>query len=204
MVVGFWKQRAGIDGRRDGREYEILGIGGSWFGWSRATTAVEIALAARLVRPRLDRAHVPGDRRLRQGAAGAAGPDGAGRAWRSRATTGTPTCRRPCGRRRWWASRFARSRRRPACRRRAADAGRRQARRGEPTARRTRSSTRPPASRSAQAPGRHAPPTWTPRSAPPAGRSTRPTGRRDLELRVRVPAPAAPGAGRPRRRRCAR
>ena len=32
-------------------------------------------LAARLVRPRLDRAHVPGDRRLRQGAAGPAGPD---------------------------------------------------------------------------------------------------------------------------------
>lgn len=31
MVVGFWKQRAGIEDD-NGQEYEILGIGGSWFG----------------------------------------------------------------------------------------------------------------------------------------------------------------------------
>ncbi len=31
MVVGFWKQRAGINDDA-GKEYEILGIGGSWFG----------------------------------------------------------------------------------------------------------------------------------------------------------------------------
>jgi hypothetical protein len=31
MVVGFWKQRAGILDD-EGSEYEILGIGGSWFG----------------------------------------------------------------------------------------------------------------------------------------------------------------------------
>ncbi len=31
MVVGFWRQRAGILDDT-GREYEILGIGGSWFG----------------------------------------------------------------------------------------------------------------------------------------------------------------------------
>lgn len=32
MVVGFWKQRAGITDDTTGREYEILGLGGSWFG----------------------------------------------------------------------------------------------------------------------------------------------------------------------------
>ncbi|MFI7589737.1 nuclear transport factor 2 family protein [Spongisporangium articulatum] len=31
MVIGFWKQRAGILDD-EGREYEITGIGGSWFG----------------------------------------------------------------------------------------------------------------------------------------------------------------------------
>jgi len=31
MVVGFWRQRAGILDNR-GQEYEIAGIGGSWFG----------------------------------------------------------------------------------------------------------------------------------------------------------------------------
>jgi hypothetical protein len=34
MVVGFWKQRSGIVDDA-GREYEILGIGGSWFGVGR-------------------------------------------------------------------------------------------------------------------------------------------------------------------------
>lgn len=34
MIVGFWKQRSGILDD-EGREYEILGIGGSWFGVER-------------------------------------------------------------------------------------------------------------------------------------------------------------------------
>jgi hypothetical protein len=32
MVVGFWRQRAGIVDEGTGQEYEITGIGGSWFG----------------------------------------------------------------------------------------------------------------------------------------------------------------------------
>ncbi|MBG6096428.1 nuclear transport factor 2 family protein [Nocardioides luteus] len=32
MVIGFWRQRAGIVDDATGEEYEILGIGGSWFG----------------------------------------------------------------------------------------------------------------------------------------------------------------------------
>jgi hypothetical protein len=35
MVVGFWKQRSGIIDDATGEEYEILGIGGSWFGIER-------------------------------------------------------------------------------------------------------------------------------------------------------------------------
>ncbi|MBC7275124.1 hypothetical protein [Nocardioides sp.] len=35
MVVGFWRQRAGIIDDATGEEYEILGIGGSWFGLAR-------------------------------------------------------------------------------------------------------------------------------------------------------------------------
>lgn len=35
MVVGFWKQRSGITNEETGAEYEILGIGGSWFGVER-------------------------------------------------------------------------------------------------------------------------------------------------------------------------
>ncbi|MDX6277677.1 MAG: hypothetical protein QOJ72_1805, partial [Nocardioidaceae bacterium] len=34
MVVGFWKQRSGILDEA-GKEFEILGIGGSWFGLER-------------------------------------------------------------------------------------------------------------------------------------------------------------------------
>ncbi|GAA4672149.1 hypothetical protein [Nocardioides nanhaiensis] len=37
MVLGFWKQRSGIVEEATGREYEILGIGGSWFGVQRQT-----------------------------------------------------------------------------------------------------------------------------------------------------------------------
>jgi hypothetical protein len=35
MVVGFWKQKSGIMNDETGEEYEILGIGGSWFGVDR-------------------------------------------------------------------------------------------------------------------------------------------------------------------------
>jgi hypothetical protein len=35
MIVGFWKQRSGIIDDATGEEYEILGIGGSWFGVER-------------------------------------------------------------------------------------------------------------------------------------------------------------------------
>ena len=35
MVLGFWKQRSGIINDETGEEYEILGIGGSWFGVER-------------------------------------------------------------------------------------------------------------------------------------------------------------------------
>ena len=78
MVLGFWKQRAGIDDE-DGREYEVLGIGGSWFGLQDGAGRARDRLAARLVRPRRGRGDVPGRRGLRPGAAGAAGPDGARR-----------------------------------------------------------------------------------------------------------------------------
>lgn len=35
MIVGFWRQRSGITDDATGNEYEILGIGGSWFGVER-------------------------------------------------------------------------------------------------------------------------------------------------------------------------
>ena len=35
MVVGFWKQKSGIVDDATGQEFEILGIGGSWFGVER-------------------------------------------------------------------------------------------------------------------------------------------------------------------------
>jgi hypothetical protein len=35
MIVGFWKQKSGITDDKTGEEYEILGIGGSWFGVGR-------------------------------------------------------------------------------------------------------------------------------------------------------------------------
>ena len=37
MIVGFWKQRSGIVDDATGEEFEILGIGGSWFGVERQT-----------------------------------------------------------------------------------------------------------------------------------------------------------------------
>jgi hypothetical protein len=41
MVVGFWKQRSGIVDDATGEEYEILGIGGSWFGVERQTSGAD-------------------------------------------------------------------------------------------------------------------------------------------------------------------
>lgn len=35
MVVGFWKQRSGILDDLTGREFEVPGLGGSWFGVAR-------------------------------------------------------------------------------------------------------------------------------------------------------------------------
>ena len=40
MIVGFWKQRSGILDE-NGEEYEILGIGGSWFGLERQTSGAD-------------------------------------------------------------------------------------------------------------------------------------------------------------------
>ncbi|HNB00031.1 MAG TPA: hypothetical protein PKX56_06720 [Marmoricola sp.] len=42
MVIGFWRQRAGIKDD-SGQEYEILGIGGSWFGLEERDGEVLIA-----------------------------------------------------------------------------------------------------------------------------------------------------------------
>ena len=39
MVVGFWKQRAGVIEEETGKEYEIRGIGGSWFGLADGVAA---------------------------------------------------------------------------------------------------------------------------------------------------------------------
>jgi hypothetical protein len=41
MIVGFWKQRSGIVDDETGKEYEILGIGGSWFGVERQTNGAD-------------------------------------------------------------------------------------------------------------------------------------------------------------------
>ncbi|MBB6626148.1 nuclear transport factor 2 family protein [Nocardioides sp. KIGAM211] len=41
MVIGFWRQRAGI-ADDSGKEYEILGIGGSWFGLVAGPDGLEI------------------------------------------------------------------------------------------------------------------------------------------------------------------
>jgi hypothetical protein len=40
MIVGFWKQRSGIVDQQ-GKEYEILGLGGSWFGVKRVTDGAD-------------------------------------------------------------------------------------------------------------------------------------------------------------------
>ncbi|MFI9386974.1 nuclear transport factor 2 family protein [Kutzneria sp. NPDC052558] len=79
MIVGFWKQRSGVPDDAGG-EYEVLGIGGSWFGvgldaagglsisWQRdwfdfgstAHTFMEIAGSGRAPRGLLDRMALDG------------------------------------------------------------------------------------------------------------------------------------------------
>jgi hypothetical protein len=41
MILGFWKQRSGIVDDATGREFEILGLGGSWFGVDRVTEGAD-------------------------------------------------------------------------------------------------------------------------------------------------------------------
>ncbi len=41
MILGFWRQRSGIVDDATGKEYEILGLGGSWFGVERQTTGAD-------------------------------------------------------------------------------------------------------------------------------------------------------------------
>jgi hypothetical protein len=74
MIVGFWRQRAGILDHH-GEEYEILGIGGSWFGytpegfaWQRdwfdlgstAHTFLKIVQDGKATQPLLDRMALDG------------------------------------------------------------------------------------------------------------------------------------------------
>ena len=44
MVVGFWKQRSGIVDDETRKEFEILGIGGSWMGIERQTSGPDEGL----------------------------------------------------------------------------------------------------------------------------------------------------------------
>ena len=44
MILGFWKQRSGIINDETGEEYEILGLGGSWFGVERQTSGPDEGL----------------------------------------------------------------------------------------------------------------------------------------------------------------
>jgi hypothetical protein len=80
MIVGFWKQRSGIVDDQTGKEFEILGIGGSWFGverqadgelkfaWQRdwfdlgstAHTFLALAASGKAPQPLLDRMAVDG------------------------------------------------------------------------------------------------------------------------------------------------
>ncbi len=74
MIIGFWRQRAGVHDE-NGREYEIAGLGGSWFGytpdgfaWQRdwfdlgsaASTFLEIAGSGRAPQALLDRMGLDG------------------------------------------------------------------------------------------------------------------------------------------------
>ena len=41
MVIGLWKQRSGIIDDETGKEFEITGLGGSWFGLKRVTEGAD-------------------------------------------------------------------------------------------------------------------------------------------------------------------
>ncbi|CAM3725956.1 nuclear transport factor 2 family protein [Nocardioides marinus] len=41
MVIGLWKQRSGILDDATGKEYEVAGLGGSWFGLKRVTEGAD-------------------------------------------------------------------------------------------------------------------------------------------------------------------
>jgi hypothetical protein len=41
MIVGFWKQRSGIINDDTGKEFEVPGLGGSWFGVERQAAGQE-------------------------------------------------------------------------------------------------------------------------------------------------------------------
>lgn len=86
MIVGFWKQRSGIVDDATGREFEVVGIGGSWFGvvrigtgpdagrlrfgWQRdwfdlgstAHTFLQIVASGKAPQPLLDRLALDGSR----------------------------------------------------------------------------------------------------------------------------------------------
>ena len=41
MVIGLWKQKSGIIDDATGEEYEVTGLGGSWFGLTRVTDGAD-------------------------------------------------------------------------------------------------------------------------------------------------------------------
>ena len=94
MVVGFWKQRSGIIDDETGKEYEILGIGGSWFGVERQADGKLKFAWQRDWFDMPSTAHTFLEIVGRQGAGEAAGADVGRRTRRSPATTDMPTCPR--------------------------------------------------------------------------------------------------------------
>ena len=95
MVVGFWKQRSGIIDDATGKEFEVPGLGGSWFGVERqAGRRAEVLLAARLVRLRRDGPHHGSRAQVRQGARHPARRGSRSSVSRCPATTGPRTCPR--------------------------------------------------------------------------------------------------------------
>ena len=99
MVLGFWKQRSGITDDATGQEYEILGIGGSWFGVERQVGGADDGLIK--FAWQRDWFDMPStahtfldDRRGRQGARDAAQADVGQRPRACPATTATRTSRR--------------------------------------------------------------------------------------------------------------
>ena len=95
MVIGLWKQRSGIIDDSTGKEFEIPGLGGSWFGVERqADGRAEVLLAARLVRLRRDGPHDGSRAEVRQGARHPARAAPGRSVSRCLVTTGPRTCRR--------------------------------------------------------------------------------------------------------------